>query len=100
MVDAFNQNYSLFAGGAFEAMEASIRSADDLVTSVSDMASICKPGVLRFLSTACTGFIEVQNGYLAVQAPGTISAGEHFELLAGPREVTVTELFRARLRRS
>jgi MOSC domain-containing protein YiiM len=37
--------------------------------------------------------------YLAVHQPGTIAAGERFELLAGPREVTVTELFRARLRR-
>ncbi|MCV2352901.1 MOSC domain-containing protein [Paucibacter sp. B2R-40] len=38
--------------------------------------------------------------YLAVQTPGTITAGESFELLAGAREVTVTELFRAKLRRS
>jgi hypothetical protein len=71
LVDAFNKNYSLFGGGAFEAMEASIKSADHLVPSLADMASICKPGVLRFLSTATTGFIEVQNGYLAIRAPET-----------------------------
>jgi hypothetical protein len=71
MVDAFNKNYSLFAGGAFEAMEASIKSADHLVPSLSDVATICKPSVLRFLSTAVTGFIEVQDGYLAIRAPET-----------------------------
>jgi MOSC domain-containing protein YiiM len=38
--------------------------------------------------------------YLAVQTPGTLAAGERFELLAGPREVSITELFRAKLRRS
>jgi hypothetical protein len=71
MVDAFNKNYSLFAGGAFEAMEASIKSADDLVPSLSDVAKICKPSVLRFLSTDVTGFIEVQDGHLAIPAPET-----------------------------
>lgn len=34
--------------------------------------------------------------YLAVKAPGTIEAGESFELLPGPREVGIVELFRAR----
>jgi hypothetical protein len=71
LVDAFNKNYSLFAGGAFEAMEASIRSADHLVPSLAEMASVCKPGVLRFLSTASTGTIEFQTGFLAVRAPET-----------------------------
>ncbi|MCV2367770.1 MOSC domain-containing protein [Roseateles oligotrophus] len=37
--------------------------------------------------------------YLAVQTPGTIGAGESFELLAGPRELTISELFRAKMRR-
>jgi len=69
LVDAFNKNYRLFGGGVFDAMEASIQSTDHLVPSLADMASICKPGVLRFLSTASTGFIEVQNGYLAIRAP-------------------------------
>lgn len=33
--------------------------------------------------------------YLAVQVPGFIAAGEPFELLPGPREVGIPELFRA-----
>ena len=69
LVDAFNKSYSLFAGGAFEAMEAAIKSAEHLVPSLADMTAICKPSVLRFLSTAVTGFIEVQDGYLAIRAP-------------------------------
>ena len=35
--------------------------------------------------------------YLAVRVPGTLAAGEEFELLPGPREVGITELFRARV---
>ena len=34
--------------------------------------------------------------YLAVRVPGSLAAGEEFELLPGPREVGITELFRAR----
>lgn len=34
--------------------------------------------------------------YLAVRVPGMVTAGETFELVHGPREVTITELFRAR----
>jgi len=41
----------------------------------------------------------VQSGYcgfyLAVRAPGTIAAGEAFELAPGPREVGIPELFRS-----
>ncbi len=37
--------------------------------------------------------------YLAVREPGTIRAGEAFTLEPGPREVGITELFRARLPR-
>lgn len=33
--------------------------------------------------------------YLAVRVPGTLMAGERFELIPGPREVGITELFRA-----
>lgn len=36
--------------------------------------------------------------YLAVQRPGLLRAGETFELLPGPREVGIAELFRARAR--
>jgi MOSC domain-containing protein YiiM len=35
--------------------------------------------------------------YLAVRVPGSIKAGEAFEVLPGPREVGITELFRARM---
>lgn len=34
--------------------------------------------------------------YLAVRVPGAIAAGEPFDVLPGPREVGITELFRAR----
>lgn len=34
--------------------------------------------------------------YLAVREPGPLAAGESFELVAGPREVGIPELFRAR----
>jgi MOSC domain-containing protein YiiM len=34
--------------------------------------------------------------YLAVRSPGSIAAGERFELVPGPREVGIVELFRAR----
>jgi hypothetical protein len=87
LVEAFNRNYSLFGGGAFEAMEASIRFADHLVPSLADMAAICKPSVLRFLSTASTGFIEVQNGYLAIRAPETrIVTGAFSDIILQGRE--------------
>jgi hypothetical protein len=87
LVDAFNKNYRLFGGGAFEAMEASIKSAGHPVPSLADMAPICKPGVLRFLSTASTGFIEVQNGYLAICAPETrIITGAFSDVILQGRE--------------
>ncbi len=35
--------------------------------------------------------------YLAVRVAGTLQAGETFELVPGPREVGITELFRARV---
>ena len=35
--------------------------------------------------------------YLAVRVPGSIAAEEPFEVLPGPREVGITELFRARM---
>lgn len=38
--------------------------------------------------------------YLATRIPGTLSAGESFELIAGPREVGIDELFRARISRA
>jgi MOSC domain-containing protein YiiM len=37
--------------------------------------------------------------YLAVREGGTVSAGDSFEVVAGPRQVSIWELFRARARR-
>lgn len=37
--------------------------------------------------------------YLAVREPGSLQAGETFELIPGPREVGITELFRQRMGR-
>jgi MOSC domain-containing protein YiiM len=37
--------------------------------------------------------------YLAVKREGTIAAGEAFELIPGPREVGVVELFKAKMRK-
>ncbi len=37
--------------------------------------------------------------YLSVRVPGTIQAGEPFELVPGPREVGIAELFRALVKR-
>ena len=35
--------------------------------------------------------------YLAVREPGSIEAGEDFELIPGPREVSIPELFRSQM---
>ena len=35
--------------------------------------------------------------YLQVRVAGTLRAGETFEVIPGPREVGITELFRARV---
>lgn len=37
--------------------------------------------------------------YLAVRVPGTIAAGEAYELVPGPREVNIAELFKSDMRR-
>ena len=37
--------------------------------------------------------------YLAVKTPGSLRAGEAFELLPGPREVGIAELFAAKMRK-
>jgi len=36
--------------------------------------------------------------YLAVRQPGSITAGESYELIPGPREVSIPELFKLRKR--
>ena len=71
----------------------------DCVLVVSEPRSPC------FKFNAAMGFahaakLMVQSGlcgtYLAVRQPGTIEAGQSFEVKAGPREVSVGELFRSR----
>jgi len=42
----------------------------------------------------CCGF------YLAVQEPGSVQAGAHFELIPGPRQISVPEIFRRRMHKS
>jgi MOSC domain-containing protein YiiM len=37
--------------------------------------------------------------YLAVKREGTIAAGEAFELIPGPREVGIVELFKAKMKK-
>lgn len=71
LVDDFNRNYSLFAGGAFGSAQAAIAAPGQPVPGLAEMSAVCKPGVLSFLSTAVTGAIEVRDGYLVVCAPET-----------------------------
>lgn len=67
---------------------------------------VSEPRFPCFKLNAVMGFnqaakLMMQNGwcgfYLAVRTPGALSAGESFELIPGPREVGVAELFRAKV---
>lgn len=69
--------------------------------------AVSEPRFPCFKFNATMGFgqaskLMVQSGwcgfYLAVIEPGTLAAGDAFELLPGPREVGVSELFKARAR--
>ena len=71
--------------------------------------AVSGPRLPCFKLNAAIGFAQaarlmVQSGYcgfyLAVVRPGKLRAGETFDLLPGPREVSVSELFRARAARS
>ncbi|MBL8328949.1 MAG: MOSC domain-containing protein [Rubrivivax sp.] len=73
----------------------------DCVLAVSEPRQPC------FKFNAAMGFeqaagLMLQSGYcgsyLAVIEPGTVSAGQRIELLPGPREVNLRELFMARRR--
>lgn len=68
--------------------------------------AVSEPRFPCFKFNATMGFnqaskLMVANGwcgfYLAVRVAGTLQAGEAFELIPGPREVGIQELFRARL---
>ena len=69
--------------------------------------AVSEPRMPCFKFNAAMGFAQaskmmMQSGfsgaYLAVIEPGTVEAGEAVELLPGPREVGLRELFRARAR--
>lgn len=69
--------------------------------------AVSEPRQPCFKFNAAMGFnqaakLMVQSGwcgfYLAVRLPGRIQAGETFELIPGPREVGIPELFRSRAR--
>ena len=68
--------------------------------------AVSEPRFPCFKFNAAMGFNQaskmmVANGwcgfYLAVRQPGLIAAGDAFELIPGPREVGIPELFRARV---
>lgn len=69
--------------------------------------AVSEPRMPCFKFAAAMGFAQapklmVQSGYcgayLAVITPGTVSAGDAIELVPGPREVSLRELFRAQAR--
>ena len=70
---------------------------------------VSEPRYPCFKFNATMGFTQasklmMQSGwcgfYLAVLKPGTLAAGEAFELIHGPREVGIVELFKARTKRA
>ena len=70
--------------------------------------AVSEPRMPCYKFDAAMGFahaskLMVQSGwcgyYLSVRTPGTLQPGEFFELIEGPREVGITELFRARAHR-
>ncbi len=88
-------------------LEAQVCIGDVLRFADCELA-VSEPRFPCFKFNAVMGFnqaskLMVANGwcgfYLAVRQPGSLSAGEHFELIHGPREVGITELFRARVGR-
>jgi len=89
-------------------LEAEVCIGDVLRFPHCELA-VSEPRFPCFKFNAVMGFnqaskLMAQNGwcgfYLAVRTPGTLSAGEPFELVHGPREVGITELFRARMSRN
>jgi len=86
-------------------LEAQVCIGDVLRFADCELA-VSEPRFPCFKFDAAMGFkhaskMMASNGwcgfYLAVRCPGTLRAGESFELIYGPREVGITELFRARV---
>jgi MOSC domain-containing protein YiiM len=80
----------------------------DLLRFAECELAVSEPRLPCFKFNAAMGFnqaskLMAQSGwcgfYLAVRVPGPIRAGEPFELVPGPREVGIAELFRARMKR-
>jgi len=81
----------------------------DVLRFADCQLAVSEPRFPCFKFNAVMGFnqaakLMMQNGwcgfYLSVRVPGSLRAGEDFELVPGPREVGVTELFRARLKKA
>ena len=79
----------------------------DLLRFPGCALAVSEPRFPCFKFDAAMGFrhaarMMAQSGYcgyyLAVREPGAIRAGEAFELVPGPREVSIAELFRARIK--
>ena len=77
----------------------------DVLRFADCQLAVSEPRFPCFKLNAALGFnhaakLMAANGwcgfYLAVRVPGTLRAGETFELVPGPREVGIPELFRAR----
>ena len=71
--------------------------------------AVSEPRIPCFKFNAVMGFkhaakLMTESGwcgfYLAVRSPGTLIAGEPFELIPGPRDVGIVELFRSRTKSS
>ena len=78
----------------------------DLLRFPNCTLAVSEPRYPCFKFNAVMGFnqaskLMVANGwcgfYLAVREPGSISAGDTFEVIPGPREVGIAELFRGKL---
>ena len=81
----------------------------DVLRFASCQLAVSEPRYPCFKFNAAMGFKQASKlmaanawcgFYLAVREPGSITAGEAFELVPGPREVGITELFRSRVSKS
>jgi len=81
----------------------------DLLRGPDCVLAVSQPRYPCFKFEAVMGFAQAAKAmvaqgwcgfYLAVRVPGTIEAGQSLELVPGPREIGVAELFRARMRRA
>jgi MOSC domain-containing protein YiiM len=81
----------------------------DLLRFADCALAVSEPRFPCFKFNAVMGFSQAarlmaQNAwcgfYLAVRTPGTLRAGESFELVPGPRDIGITELFRSKMSRA